>query len=103
MSEADNVRILREAFSALARGDISNFLAYMSDDIELEHLLPREVWPYGGRRRGKTEIAEYLAGLAETYEIDRFEPLRRAMTWRSWESNNIASKQPVVESKTIGS
>jgi ketosteroid isomerase-like protein len=60
MSEADNVRILREAFSALARGDISNFLAYMSDDIELEHLLPREVWPYGGSGAAKQKARNTL-------------------------------------------
>ena len=74
MSEVDNVRMLREAFSALARDDIKGFLACLSDNVELEHPLPREVWPYGGRRHGKKEMAEYLAGLAETYEIDCFEP-----------------------------
>ena len=74
MRGVDNVQILREAFSALARGDIQNFLACVSNDVQLEHPLPREVWRYGGKRHGKPEIAEYLAGLDETYDIERFEP-----------------------------
>ena len=74
MNGADNVRLLREAFSALARGDNENFLACVSNDVQLEHPLPRELWHYGGKRHGKPEMAEYLAGLGETYDIERFEP-----------------------------
>jgi uncharacterized protein len=74
MSEMDNARIVREALSAYQRGDLQTVLTYFSDDIELQVSLPRDVVPWGGERRGKTELVECFAGLAEIRQREQFEP-----------------------------
>jgi len=74
MSEMGNAEIVREALSAYVRGDFQTVLTYFSDDIELQVSLPREVMPWGGERRGKRELVECFAGLAEVREREQFEP-----------------------------
>ena len=74
MSEMDNARIVRETLSAYVRGDLQTVLNHFSDDIELQVSLPRELVPWGGDRRGKTELVECLAGLAEIRQREQIEP-----------------------------
>ena len=75
MGEAENTKIVQEAYAAFGRGDIQAILDRLDDNI---------VWngvygagsnvPMGGQRRGKTAVAEFFKLVATHVNFTRFEP-----------------------------
>jgi hypothetical protein len=59
-AEAENVRLLRDIYRAVARQDFQAVLNSLADDIELEILGPPEL-PFAGCWRGRAEVATALA------------------------------------------
>ncbi len=74
MSEQENVEIVKQGYAAFQRGDIQTILNLCSDDVEIRHPMSTAIWPWAGKRRGRTQLAEFFAGLAEVGEFERFEP-----------------------------
>ena len=75
MQEAQNTKVVQDAYAAFGRGDIQALLTNFADDI---------VWiavygtgshvPTSGERRGKAAVAEFFKQVAENVHFSRFEP-----------------------------
>ena len=73
VSEQNNVQTVQQIYAAFGRGDIPAVLAALSDEIEWQVTGPREV-SYAGARRGKPQVIEFFTVLAQTVDVERFEP-----------------------------
>lgn len=73
MAEQNAVAIVQRAYEAFQRGDIQAVLDSMADNIEWESPAVTGV-PFGGRRVGKSAVAEFFRLLAESEDIQLFEP-----------------------------
>ena len=75
MQEAQNTKVVQDAFAAFGRGDIQTLLTYVADDV---------IWtavygagphvPTSGVRRGKAAVAEFFKQVAENVHFSQFEP-----------------------------
>ena len=75
MQEAQNTKVVQDAYAAFGRGDIPALLANVADDV---------VWngvygagshvPSAGERRGTTAVAEFFKQVAANVNFSRFEP-----------------------------
>ncbi len=75
MGEAENTKVVQEAYAAFGRGDVQTILDRLDDNV---------VWtavygsgphvPYGGERRGKAVIGQFFKQVAENVNFSRFEP-----------------------------
>ena len=75
MQEAQNTRVVQDAYAAFGRSDIQALLADLADGI---------VWhgvygagshvPTAGERRGKAAVAEFFKQVADNVHFSRFEP-----------------------------
>jgi ketosteroid isomerase-like protein len=75
MSEAQNTKIVQEAYAAFGRRDIAGILATMDDAVvwrpaygAATHL------PFAGERRGKAAVGEFFRIIAEVQDFEVFEP-----------------------------
>jgi ketosteroid isomerase-like protein len=74
MQEAQNTKIVQDAYAAFGRGDIASILASVADDV---------VWvgvygagshvPQSGERRGKAAVAEFFQQVGANTKFSRFE------------------------------
>ena len=74
MGEPENVEIVKQFFRAFQQGDIQSALNTFSDDVDFRHPMSTDIWPWAGKRRGRAQLAEFAAGLAEVEEFEQFEP-----------------------------
>jgi ketosteroid isomerase-like protein len=73
MSEQENIRLVEQAYENFKRGDIHSVLNLCSDDVEWE--VPNiENVPFSGKRRGREQVGEFFANLADAQEVQHFEP-----------------------------
>jgi ketosteroid isomerase-like protein len=75
MSEQENLRLIKNAYAAFARGDIPAVLQVLADDVEWRTDGPPEI-PYAGTFRGKSGASEFFQKLDASDDIQAFEPLR---------------------------
>jgi len=75
MSEADNTRVVQEAYAAFGRGDIQAILDRVDDNVVWNawYGAGRHV-PMGGLRRGKAAVSEFFKQIAQSLNFSRFEP-----------------------------
>jgi ketosteroid isomerase-like protein len=66
MSTQENVRVVKDFFAAMGRGDEQGLLASSAEDIEW--IIPGEDWPLGGTHRGHAGLAAVLQKASETVE-----------------------------------
>ena len=74
MSEQENLEIVKQFCAAFQRGDTQSALNTLSDDVDFRHPMSTAIWPWAGKRHGRTQLAESFAGLAEVAETEQFEP-----------------------------
>jgi ketosteroid isomerase-like protein len=75
MQEAQNTKVVQDAYAAFGRGDTPSLLDNIADDV---------VWhavygagpqvPTSGERRGKPAVAEFFSQVAEHVHFSQFEP-----------------------------
>jgi ketosteroid isomerase-like protein len=75
MEEAQNTKVVQEAYAAFGRGDIQALLSKLADDV---------VWtgvygaashvPTSGERRGKPAVADFFKQVAANINFSHFEP-----------------------------
>jgi ketosteroid isomerase-like protein len=70
MGEQENVQMVREIYAAFGRGDVPTILNLVAEDVEWTNPGAPAV-PYAGRRRGRAQVAEFLAALNENVKIER--------------------------------
>jgi uncharacterized protein len=73
MSEQENTKLVQQAYENFKSGDIQSVLDLLADDIEWE--LPNiENVPFSGKRRGREQAGEFFRSLADSQEVQHFEP-----------------------------
>jgi len=65
--------VVKAAYDAFGRGDVEGLLGMVADQVEWEFTASADL-PFGGLRRNKAEVAAFFAQLAESDEIEAFEP-----------------------------
>jgi uncharacterized protein len=73
MSEQANLQIVKDAYDAFMSGDIQRVIDTCADDVEWETPGPTEI-PYAGLFRGKSGVADFFRILADTDDVEFFEP-----------------------------
>lgn len=75
MSEAQNTKVVQDAYAAFGRADITTLLGYMTDDVQWRPVIgTAKHVPFSGERRGKAEVAEFFKRVAESEDFQQFEP-----------------------------
>jgi ketosteroid isomerase-like protein len=74
MTEQENVQSVQSAYPAFSRGDIQAVLEALTDDVEWVLPGPPAVLPFAGIRRGREQVLQFFAVLAETLTFEQFEP-----------------------------
>ena len=72
MSTQENVRIVKDLFAAMGRGDKQGLLALSAEDIEW--IVPGEEWPLAGTHRGHAGLADLFQKTFEIVETSFPEP-----------------------------
>ena len=75
MQEAENTKVVQDAYAAFGRGDIPALLGFMSDDVQWQPVIgTAKHVPFSGERKGKTSVAEFFRLVAENEDFQQFEP-----------------------------
>ncbi len=75
MSEAQNTKLVQDAYAAFGRGDIAALLNTFADDISWRPVIGTAAHvPFSGERRGKAGAAEFFKIVGDTETFDQFEP-----------------------------
>ena len=75
MQEAQNTKIVQEAYAAFGRGDVQGILDRLDDDVVWKGVYGAAPHvPTAGERRGKAQVKEFFNQVAESVKFSRFEP-----------------------------
>jgi ketosteroid isomerase-like protein len=75
MSEAQNTRVVQDAYAAFGRGDVPAILATLDESVLWKAVYGASPQvPTAGERRGKAAVGEFFKVLAQSFQFDRFEP-----------------------------
>ena len=75
MHEADNTKVIQEAYAAFGRGDAPAILERIDDNVVWHGVYGANATvPTSGERRGKAAVAEFFKQVAEHVQFSRFEP-----------------------------
>ncbi len=66
--------IVRQLYDAYIKGDAERFASFLDDKIDWVIHAPIEVFAFAGPRKGKIAVLEALAGIADDYELKKYEP-----------------------------
>lgn len=65
--------VIQQAYAAFGRRDIAAILDMLTDDVDWRFHASTSV-PYGGRYTGKAQVQAWFGTLAESDDIQKFEP-----------------------------
>jgi ketosteroid isomerase-like protein len=75
MQEAENTKVIQEAYAAFGRGDVQAILDRIDDNAKWIGVYGTDSRvPTSGERRGKAAIGEFFKQVAEHVNFSRFEP-----------------------------
>jgi ketosteroid isomerase-like protein len=74
MSTDDNIKLVRTAYEAFARGDIPAVLDMIHENCDWGVDASAQIAPYYGIRHGKDEILAFFQQLGSTFTVEQFEP-----------------------------
>ena len=75
MNEAQNTKVVQDAYAAFGRGDIATLLSYMTEDVQWEPVIGTAAHvPFSGARTGKAQVAEFFKQVAAAEDFQQFEP-----------------------------
>ena len=75
MQEAQNTKVVQDAYAAFGRGDIPALLANVADDVVWKGVYGAGSHvPTAGERRGTAAVAEFFKQVAANVTFSRFEP-----------------------------
>lgn len=73
MSNQDTVEVVRQAYENFKSGDIGALMGQMSEEVDWR--LPQiQGVPFSGERRGRGQVSEFFATLADSQDSVSFEP-----------------------------
>jgi ketosteroid isomerase-like protein len=65
---------LAAIYTAYEKGDFDTALSAFDDEADFISYLPVDIFPYLGRRRGRTAIAEMMLGVRAQFEFLSYKP-----------------------------
>lgn len=75
MQEAQNTKLVQDAYAAFFRADLNGLLAMMSEDIVWKGVTGASAdVPMSGLRRGKADVTRFFEHVARDMQFTRFEP-----------------------------
>ena len=74
MEEAQNTRVVQEAYAAFGRGDVRALLGAFDDNILWHAAIGATRHPLSNERRGKAAVAEFFQSLPSVQTFEQFEP-----------------------------
>ena len=75
MQEAQNTKVVQEAYAAFGRGDVQSILDRLTDDVIWIGVYGAAAYvPTSGERRGEAAVATFFKQVAESVNFSRFEP-----------------------------
>ena len=75
MSEADNTKVVQDAYAAFGRGDVQSILDRLDDGIVWQGVYgAASNVPMAGERQGKPAVAEFFKLVGTHVNFTRFEP-----------------------------
>jgi uncharacterized protein len=74
MSELQNVELVKSIYAAFTRGDLKTLLGSFSEGLDFQHPMSQSIWPWAGKRNGRTGLGEFVAGINETMAFEQFKP-----------------------------
>jgi uncharacterized protein len=75
MQEAQNTKVVQEAYAAFGRGDVQGILERLTDEVIWNGVYGTASYvPTSGERRGKAAVATFFKQVAETVTFSVFEP-----------------------------
>jgi ketosteroid isomerase-like protein len=75
MQEAENTRVVQDAYAAFGRGDMAALLGNMTDDVQWQPVIgTAKHVPFSGARQGKVSVGEFFRLVAESEDFQQFEP-----------------------------
>jgi ketosteroid isomerase-like protein len=75
MSEAQNTKVVQDAYEAFLRGDITTLLGSMTDDVQWDPVVGAGSHvPFAGKRAGKSQVGEFFRLVSENVNFEQFEP-----------------------------
>jgi hypothetical protein len=74
MSEAQNTKVVQDAYAAFGRGDIPAVLSAFDDNITWHAAMGATRHPLSNERRGKAAVAEFFKTLPQVQTFEQFEP-----------------------------
>jgi ketosteroid isomerase-like protein len=75
MSEAQNTKVVQDAYAAFLRSDVDTLLGLMTDDVQWEPVLGAGPHvPFAGPRAGKPKVGEFFQLVAGNLDFEQFEP-----------------------------
>jgi ketosteroid isomerase-like protein len=75
MQEAQNTRLVQDAYASFLRGDIAAVLAMLDDQVDWKPVTGAGAHvPLSGARRGRAEVEEFFKQVAANVSFSRFEP-----------------------------
>lgn len=76
METSDNVRVVKEIYEALGRGDVAEVLARMTEEARWDFNVGASDVPWHAPATGPIEIQRFLGRFVENVTITAFEPRR---------------------------
>jgi uncharacterized protein len=74
MSQDDNLKLVREIYDAVGRGDVPAILDRVTGDVDWAAEAASQTAPWYGPRTGAAGVASFFADLAGSIEITEFTP-----------------------------
>jgi ketosteroid isomerase-like protein len=75
MQDAQNIKVVQEAYAAFGRGDVQGILDRLDEGIVWKGVYGAGPHvPTAGERRGKAQVREFFKQVAESVNFSRFEP-----------------------------
>jgi hypothetical protein len=69
MSEQKNIELIKSGCAAFTQGDLQTLLDFFSEDLDLQHPMPRSIWPWAGKRNGRARLAEIRRGIIRNRRV----------------------------------
>jgi len=74
VSQQENLKIVKEIYDAVSRGDVPAILDRVTDDVDWSAEADSQTAPWYGPRAGKPGVASFFRDLAGSIEITEFTP-----------------------------
>jgi ketosteroid isomerase-like protein len=73
MNEMRNIQIIQQMYAAFGKRDIQSLLTLLSEGIDWQTFGPSKI-AHAGPHRGRDQVRRFFATVAETLDIQQFEP-----------------------------